>query len=315
MRDPLLVIGGVTDQMAQKLEQSFALHHREEIADINAWMRDFGPGVRQILTNGHYGVPADLMNALPNLAMVSCYGVGYDNIDTDACIAKGIVATHTPDVLNAEVATTAIMLLMATYRELLRDEAWARSGRWKTQGNAPLTRSLDNQTIGILGMGRIGQEIARKLAPWSPTILYHTRTQKDVPYEYVADLTDMARRSDALVVITPGGPATHHLVDALVLDALGPDGTLVNVARGSVVDEEALVAALRAGSLGWAGLDVFEQEPAIPDALCAMSNVVLLPHVGSATNETRAAMGDLAVENLVQFQKAGTVLTAVPECK
>lgn len=274
-----------------------------------------GQPVRQVLTDGHIGVSAEIMAALPDLQMVSCYGVGYDNIDTGACVARGVVATHTPDVLNAEVATTAILLLMACYRELLRDEAWARSGDWERQGNAPLTRSVDHQTIGILGMGRIGQEIARKLAPWSPTVLYHSRTPKDVPFEHVPDLVEMAQRSDALIVITPGGAATLGLVSAEVLAALGPQGTLINVARGSVVDEVALVAALSGGTLGWAGLDVFVDEPRIPDALKAMSNVVLLPHAGSATVETRHAMGMLAVDNLLQFQEDGTVKTPVPECQ
>ena len=315
MPEPLLLIGDVTEPMTERLGQVFDLHFIEEIKSMDTWLRDVGPEVRQVLTNGHYGVPLDIMDRLPKLEMISCYGVGYDNIDTDACLAKNIIATHTPDVLNAEVATTAVLLLLACYREFLRDEAWARSGRWKSNGNAPLSRSVENQTIGILGMGRIGQEIARKLAPWSPNILYHTRTPKDVPYEYVSDLVEMAQRSDALIVITPGGPSTYHLVDAVVLDALGPKGTLINVARGTVVDEEALVAALRAEKLGWAGLDVFEDEPNIPVALSAMANVVLLPHVASATVETRAAMGDLAVDNLLQFQKDGTVLTAVPECQ
>ncbi|MFK7876560.1 MAG: 2-hydroxyacid dehydrogenase [Paracoccaceae bacterium] len=315
MTDPVLLIGDVTAPMRTRLGEHFELHFREEIEDLTAWLADTGPHVRQVLTNGHYGVPPEILDHLPNLKMVSCYGVGYDNIDTTTCVSRGIVVSHTPDVLNAEVATTAIMLMMACYREILHDDAWARSGDWARKGNAPLTRSVDNQTIGILGMGRIGQEIARKLAPWNPEILYHTRTPKDVSFEHVPDLIEMARRSDTLIVITPGGAATRHLVDALVLDALGPKGTLINVSRGTVVDEEALIAAMKAGRLGWAGLDVFEDEPNIPPALAAMSNTVLLPHVGSGTIETRAAMGNLAVENLVQFQKDGTVVTPVPECR
>lgn len=315
MADPLLIIGDVTEAMTARLNSAYDLHVLPEIADVPGWISTHGAATTQVLTNGHWGVPADIMDGLPNLRMVSCYGVGYDNIDTATCVARGVMVTHTPDVLNAEVATTALMLLMACYRELLRDEAFARSGDWEAKGNAPLTRSLDGRTIGILGMGRIGQEIARKLSVFDPEILYHTRTPKDVPFEHVADLTEMARRAEALIVITPGGAATRHLVNAQVLEALGPGGTLVNVARGSVVDEAALVAALEAGTLGWAGLDVFEAEPRIPDALKAMPNVVLLPHVGSATVETRAAMGDLAVDNLLQFKQDGTVKTPVPECQ
>ena len=205
--------------------------------------------------------------------------------------------------------------MLACYRELLRDDAWVRSGDWAARGNAPLTRSPDGQVVGILGMGRIGQEIARRLAPWDPTILYHSRSPKDVPHTYVADLVEMARRSDVLICITPGGAATRHLVDAKVIAALGPAGTLINVSRGTVIDEAAMIRALQDGTLGWAGLDVFENEPEVPEALRALSNVVLLPHVGSATVETRAAMGALTVDNLLQHLADGTVRTPVPECR
>lgn len=299
----LLQIGGVTDVMKDRLEAAFTIH------------REPGDTITHIVTNGHDGVPADVMAACPNLQMISCYGVGYDAIDAAEAVRRGIMVTHTPNVLNSEVATTAVMLMLACYRELLRDDAYARSGAWERKGNAPLTRSPDDQTVGILGLGRIGQAIADKLAPWNPTILYHSRSAKDVPYEYVADLTEMARRSDVLICITPGGPATDKLVDANVLEALGPNGTLINVSRGSVVDEDALIAALQLGKLGWAGLDVFAQEPKVPDALCKMPNVVLLPHVGSATVETRAAMGALTVDNLLQHLADGTVKTPVPECQ
>lgn len=314
MPDPLLVICPVTEPMKDRLAPHFDLHYLNDIKDIGAWGRE-NLNARQILTDGHYGVTAEVMSSLPNLSMISCYGVGYDNIDTDACNVRRIVATHTPDVLNAEVATSAIMLLMACYRELLRDQHWAKTGLWAEHGVAPLTRSLDHRTIGILGMGRIGQEISRKLAPWSPEILYHTRTPKDGPLEHVLDLVDMARRVEAMIVITPGGAATRHLVNKEVIEALGPQGTLINVARGSVVDEEAMIDALVDGRLGWAGLDVFEDEPRIPARLAKLKNVVLTPHIGSATVECREAMGSLAIENLLQFQKDGTVKTPVPECQ
>lgn len=311
----LLVIGDLTPVMEDRLTGVYTLHKRDEIADLYAWLDTVGPGVEQVLTNGHYGVPEAIAAKLPKLKMISCYGVGYDNIDAKALMDQGIVTSHTPDVLNAEVATTAILLLMACYREILRDDAWVRSGDWETKGNAPLTRTVDNQVIGILGMGRIGQEIARKLEPWNPTILYQTRTAKDVPYEHVPDLVDMAGRCDALIVITPGGAATKHLVNKDVLEALGPEGTIVNVARGTVIDEAAMIDALQSGKLGWAGLDVFEDEPRVPEALREMQNVVLLPHMGSATVETRRAMGDLSVDNLLKFLEDGAVLTPVPECQ
>jgi lactate dehydrogenase-like 2-hydroxyacid dehydrogenase len=254
------------------------------------------------------------MSALSNLKVISGYGVGYDAIDVTEAVRRNILVAHTPNVLNQEVATTALLLLLACYRELLRDDAYVRSGDWQAKGNAPLTRSMDKQTVGILGLGRIGQAIADKLAPWGATVVYHSRTKKDVPYRYFDSLTEMASACDALICITPGGPSTHKIVNAEVLEALGPNGTLINVSRGSVVDEAALIEALGSGKLGWAGLDVFEAEPMVPQALRDLPNTVLLPHVGSATVETRAAMGALTVDNLLQHLKDGTVVTPVPEC-
>lgn len=197
---------------------------------------------------------------------------------------------------------------------MLRDDAYVRSGAWEAKGGAPLTRSADNQTIGILGLGRIGQAIADKLAPWNPKILYHSRSKKDVEYTYYDNLLAMAHDSDVIICITPGGPSTNKIVNAEVIEALGPNGTLINVSRGSVIDETALINALETGALGWAGLDVFEGEPHVPERLRALPNVTLLPHVGSATHETRAAMGNLTVDNLLQHLTDGTVVSAVPEC-
>lgn len=308
----LLLIGPATEPMIERMKTAFTVHDWSGL-DM-AWLAKNGDRITHVATNGHDGVKPEIMDALPNLQMISCYGVGYDAIDTIKSRERGIVVTHTPHVLNAEVATTAVLLILACYRELLRDDAHVRSGAWEAKGNAPLTRSADNQTIGILGLGRIGQCIADKLAPWNPVILYHTRSKKDVPYTYYADLTAMARDSDILICITPGGPATEKLVNAEVLDALGPQGTLINVSRGSVVDEEELIRALQSGRLGWAGLDVFDREPHVPQALRDLSNVVLLPHVGSATKETRTAMGNLTVDNLLQHLGDGTVLSPVPEC-
>jgi lactate dehydrogenase-like 2-hydroxyacid dehydrogenase len=301
----LLQIGGVTDTMRTRLEAAFTIHQ----------MDNFDPEkITHVVTNGHDGVNADLMASLTNLQAVSGYGVGYDAIDANAAAARGINVTHTPNVLNQEVATTAVLLYLAIYRELLRDDAYARSGDWEAKGGAPLTRSVDNQTIGILGLGRIGQAIADKLAPWHPTIVYHTRTKKDVDYKYYDNLTAMAHDCDVLICITPGGPSTNKIVNAEVMAALGSNGTLINVSRGSVVDEAAMIEALSSGKLGWAGLDVFAGEPHVPPALRALPNTVLLPHVGSATVETRAAMGALTVDNLLQHLKDGTVISAVPEC-
>lgn len=301
----LLQIGGITDAMKSRLDAAFTIHPLDNHDPAK---------ITHVITNGHDGVKPDIMNSLPNLQAISCYGVGYDSIDVEAAKAKGVVVTHTPNVLNAEVATTAVLLMLSCYREVLRDDSYVRDGAWEAEGNAPLTRSADNQAVGILGLGRIGQAIADKLAPWNTKIIYHTRTKKDVDYTYYDNLTAMAHDADVLICITPGGPSTNKIVNAEVLEALGPNGTLINVSRGSVVDETALIKALQTGKLGWAGLDVFEKEPHVPQALRDHPRTVLLPHVGSATVETRAAMGNLTVDNLLQHLKDGTVISPVPEC-
>ncbi len=310
----LLLIGGATPVMLDRLGEKFTIHKTTDMDDPAAWLADNGSKISYVATNGHDGVKPAYVDAMPNLKAISCYGVGYDAIDTTQAVSRGIVVTHTPNVLNAEVATTTVLLMLACYREILRDDAYVRAGRWEAEGNAPLTRSADGQTVGILGLGRIGQAIADKMAAFDATIVYHSRNQKDVPYKYYSDLKEMARDVDVLVCITPGGAATNKIVNAEVMEALGPQGTLINVSRGSVVDEAALIEALQSGKLGWAGLDVFEAEPKVPEALRKLDNVVLLPHVGSATNETRAAMGALTVDNLLQHLEDGTVISAVPEC-
>ena len=307
----LLQIGDISDEMRTRLAERFDIHVMSDLPE--SWLAEHGAKIDYIATNGHDGVPAAVMEACPNLKMVGCYGVGYDAIDTSACAARNIPVSHTPNVLNGEVANTALMMMLALYREMLRDDAYVRSGKWATDGNAPLTRTADGRRVGILGMGRIGQEIARKLSVFDADIHYHTRSEKDVPFTYHANLVEMAKAVEVLIVITPGGASTKHLVNTDVLNALGPDGMLINVARGSVVDETALVAALEEGRLGYAGLDVFEAEPVVPKALYAMPNVVLLPHVGSATHETRAAMGALVVDNIISHLDSGKLISSVPE--
>lgn len=301
----LLQIGGITDTMRERLEAAFTIHQ------TNRYDAD---KITHVVTNGHDGVNPELMASLTNLKVISGYGVGYDAVDAKEAARRGIIVTHTPNVLNQEVATTAVLLMLACYREVLRDDAYVRSGNWEAKGNAPLTRTADGQTVGILGLGRIGQAIADKLAPWNTKIVYHSRNKKDVAYTYYDNLTAMAHDCDVIICITPGGPSTNKIVNAEVMEALGPQGTLINVSRGSVVDEAALIDALQSGKLGWAGLDVFEGEPHVPQALRDLPNTVLLPHVGSATVETRAAMGALTVDNLLQHLKDGTVISAVPEC-
>lgn len=308
----LLLIGGGMPEVRERLATSF------EVIDLpNAGEAEFltaqGEGIVAVAT--FKGIAPEVMAALPDLKVISSFGVGYDSIDAVEAARRGILVGHTPDVLNDEVADTTIMLWLATSKHLVQGDAWARSGQWEEKGNYPLTKSVRGRTVGILGLGRIGQAIAEMASMFDARVIYHTRSKKDVPYTYYGDLVEMAQAAEVLIVITPGGAATRHLVNAEVMNALGPEGILVNVSRGSVVDEPALIAALQDGRLGGAGLDVFEAEPHIPDALKALDNVVLAPHIGSATVETRDAMGALVCENLESWLAGGTIKACVPECK
>ena len=314
MSKTIFVIGDITQSMHDQLADEFDLNFAKTMSDPMQWLDDHGADISYVLTNGHDGLSNDMMARLPKLELISNYGVGYDAIDVEAAAARGIITTHTPGVLSEEVATTALLLMLAGYRDLAFSEAHVRSGDWQSHGNAPLTKSADNRVVGILGLGRIGEAIARKLTPFQATILYHNRTPKDVPYEYVSDLTSMAQRCDVLMVATPGGAGTNKIINKQVIEALGPQGMLINVARGSVVDEAALIEALAAGTLGSAGLDVFEKEPAVPEALRNMKQVVLTPHIGSATEETRQQMGQLCVDNITRHHSTGAVYSPVPEC-
>lgn len=312
----LLLIGGATERMRKVMDDNFTVHPLFDMDDQQSWLTANGAGILAVATDGHWGAKDEIVRHLPNLKVISSNGVGYDNIDAKSLNAKGILVSHTPNVLNAEVANTAILLWLATSRRLIRDDRYVRSGDWVKNGSSPLTHSVDSKKVGILGLGRIGEELARRLSAFDADISYHSRNEKpDVAYRYYPKLVDMAADVDVLICITPGGAATRHLVNAEVMNALGPEGTLINVGRGTVVDEPAMVSALAEGRLGFAGLDVFENEPQIPADLAAMDNVTLLPHVGSATVETRQAMGDLTTANLVQFLKDGTVISPVPECQ
>jgi lactate dehydrogenase-like 2-hydroxyacid dehydrogenase len=311
----LLIIGEITTEMRDRLDGRLDVHDAHRIDDMASFLGREGTNIRYALTDGHYGVPRDWMEAMPNLALISNYGVGYDAIDVDLSVSRGVLVTHTPQVLNDEVATTALMLMLASYRNLLASDAFVRAGRWPDEGHMRLSRSADSRRVGILGLGRIGLALAHKLEPFHAKIAYHNRTPRDVPYRYYGDLAEMAAACEVLFVVTPGGDDTRGIVDRRVLDALGPEGLLVNVSRGSVVDEPALVTALQDGRLGGAGLDVFADEPNVPEALLAMPNVVLTPHIGSATVETRRAMGNLVVDNLLQHLADGRVISPVPECR
>ena len=315
MKSGLLIAGAVPDDLLRLLKQDFELSILPYSDDLDAWLKDHAEGIEYVVTNGQDGLALPLMASLPNLKLITCYGVGYEGINVKAAAERGIFVSHTPDILNNEVATTAILLMLACYRNLLADDQYVRSGAWAKNGPAPLSRTADGQKVGILGLGRIGKAVAQKLSVFGADISYHGRNRQDVAYRYCPDLVDMAHACDVLIWVMPGGAQTRHIVNKEVIEALGPKGTLINVGRGSSVDEAALLQALHSGKLGWAGLDVFEDEPNVSSALCAMNNVVLLPHAGSATKETRAAISALVRENLLCHQRVGRVLTPVPETK
>jgi lactate dehydrogenase-like 2-hydroxyacid dehydrogenase len=255
-----------------------------------------------------------LLDALPNLEIISVFGVGYDGVPIDYCRKRGIKVTNTPDVLTEDVADTAVALLLMCARGFVNANRLLLKGDWGT-GAGMLTTKVAGKRAGILGLGRIGKAIADRLAAFQMQIAYTGRSKQDVRWAYIADLAALAARSDFLIVAAPGGPATRNIVDADVLKALGSNGTLINIARGSLVDETALTAALKAGTIRGAGLDVFANEPNVPQELLAMDNVVLLPHVGSATSETRQAMGDLCRANLDSWFAGNGVKTLVAELR
>ena len=282
----------------QALNAAYTVHRLWQASDRAALLAEIAPRVRAIATSGGAGADAALIDALPRLEIISCFGVGVDAIDTAHCQAKGVIVTNTPDVLTDEVADLAIGLTLATLRRLPQGDAFVRSGQWPT-GKFPLADKLGGKVMGILGFGRIGQAIGKRAEACGVTVVYSgPRAKAGLPQLYYADLAAMARDSDILMIACPGGPETERLVNAEVLAALGPKGYVVNIARGSVVDEPALVDALVQGRLKGAGLDVFANEPQVPEALFKLDNVVLQPHVGSATHQTREAMGDLVVRNL-----------------
>lgn len=315
MAIPLLLTGPSMPFVRHQLEARYEVHDLQAATDKQGFLDAVGPAIRAVATAGNGGVDAALMRRLPALEIVAHFGVGYDPVDTTHAASVGVVVTNTPDVLTEEVADTAMGLLLMAVRELSAAERWVRAGRWQSDGAFPLTRgSLQGRRLGIFGLGRIGMAIARRAEAFGLSIAYHNRRKvPDAPYAYHASLVDLAAAVDTLMVVAPGGASTRHAVNTAVLEALGPDGVLVNVGRGSVVDEAALVAALEAGKLMGAGLDVFEAEPRIHPGLMSREDVVLLPHVGSASVPTRQAMGQLQVDNLAAWFDGRGPLTPVPE--
>ncbi len=311
----VLLIGQKKPVMVKGLEPSVTLHYLVDAKDPDAFLKSIADKVRAIaIAYTSNKIDAAFMQKLPMLEQISSFGVGYDHIDAKWAGEHGIIVTNTPEVLNEEVADTALGLLLCTVREFPKAERFLRAGKWP-QAQYPLTKAtLRNRTVGMVGMGRIGKAIARRLEAFGVPVVYHSRNpQKGVSYKHYPKLLDMARDVDTLMVIVPGGAATANMINAEVLTALGPKGILINMARGSVVDEPALIAALKDRTIYSAGLDVFAKEPQVPSALVEMDHVVLFPHLGSSTEVTRAAMDQLVADNILAWAAGKPPLTPVPE--
>ncbi len=311
MNPELLVVADLPppDIMAA-LEERYVLHRLWEADDPQALLAKVAPSVRGIVTTGADGASAALIKALPHAEIIAIYGVGFDAVDLDAAKAAGIRVTNTPGVLTDDVADLAIGLTLALLRRICAADRFVRDGKWK-EGGFPLTTKLTGKRVGILGLGQIGGALPQRLAGFEVKLAYHSVTEKDVPHTYFDDVVALGRFSDVLIVTAAGGPSTRGLVNRAVLDAIGPEGILVNVARGSVVDQDALVQALVDKRLGGAALDVFADEPRVPIELVNMDNVVLTPHMASGTVETRRAMGTLVIRNLDAHFAGRPLLTPV----
>ncbi len=297
---------------SQALDLHYTVHDRTHELDP-AGFDKIAPHIVGVAATGESPVPASLLQRLPAARVISVFGVGYDGVDVTAAKACSIPVTHTPAVLSEDVADLAIALVLSVARRVAQADAFVRAGRWP-EGPIALGRKVSGARMGIVGMGRIGQAIAQRAQAFGMSIAYTARSAKpQLAYRFFPDPTSLASQSDFLVVITPGGAATRHLIDAKVLAALGPQGFLINVARGSVVDEEALIQALREGTIAGAGLDVFADEPRVPQALCQMQQVVLTPHMASATTQTRQAMADLAFANMQAGIEGRPLITPIPE--
>jgi lactate dehydrogenase-like 2-hydroxyacid dehydrogenase len=310
----ILAVANVHPLYLKALKEVFQVHERAHEGDL-AVFAELAPRIVGIAAGGESTVSRSLLEQLPNLKLVSVFGVGYDGIDAKAAVERGVMVTHTPGVLSDDVADLAMGLVLAVSRQIVQADQHVRHGRWP-QGPMPLGRKVSGSRMGIVGLGRIGAAIARRALAFDMSVAYTARTEKPGSgYQFYPTAEQLAAAVDFLVVITPGGQGTRHLINGAVLSALGPKGYLINVARGSVVDELALIEALQAGRIAGAGLDVFAAEPHVPEALWGMPNVVLTPHMASATDQTRRDMADLAFANMQAGVAGRPLLTPVPECQ
>jgi len=310
MKIDVLSLGKFPDATMDSLRSHFSLHHlfhQPKPEEIGA---ELAPRIRALATEANRGASRELIARLPNLEIISCFGVGLDLVDLTAARERGIPVTNTPGILADEVADLAIGLMLASARQIPYADRYVREGLWQSRGPIGLGRSVGHKTMGVLGLGGIGRAIADRGAAFRMRVIYSgPRPKAGVPYEYVADPVELARQSDFLMVACKGGPETQHLVSSAVIEALGPNGTLVNVARGTVVDEGAMIHALREGRLGFAALDVFESEPNVAPALLELPNVIVQPHHGSGTVETRTAIGQLMIDNILAHFAGQPLLT------
>jgi lactate dehydrogenase-like 2-hydroxyacid dehydrogenase len=312
MKPEIVIVGPMYPATQARLEAEFAAHRLWEAPDRAAFLRGHADRVRGVAVYSLHGCSAEVIEALPRLEIIACIGVGVDRIDLACAKARGVAVTNTPDVVTDDTADIALALMLAVERRVAEADTFTRRGDW-LGGELPFGRAMRGRKLGILGLGRIGVAIAKRAEAFGMEIAYQGPRQKaQIPYRYFADPAELARWSEIMVVACPGGEATRNLVNRTVIEALGAKGTLINIARGSIVDEAALVAALQSGALGAAGLDVYADEPRVPEALRALSNVVLTPHIGSATHDTRRAMGDLMIDNLHAHFAGRKLPTPVP---
>lgn len=300
----LLLVESLPRPVLDQLETNFVLHHYEDVTKLG----NLALKIRAIATGGGSGVPADLMAALPNLEIIAVNGVGTDAINLEEARKRGIHVSITTGLVTNDVADMAMMLILALQRQLCHNEAWLRSGQW-AQGNPPLARSLTGAKLGLAGFGHISQAIAKRANSFGMDIAYYNRHQKETSLNFIPDLADLAKWADILVVAVSGGPATANLINAEILEALGPDGVIVNIARGSIIDETALLDALKNRKIRGAGLDVFQNEPKINPEFFTLKNTVLQPHQASATRETRLKMGENVAANLLAHFEGRPLIT------
>ncbi|HYF57986.1 MAG TPA: 2-hydroxyacid dehydrogenase [Burkholderiaceae bacterium] len=311
MTSPVLLMTPLHAPTQRELESTREVHRHWSAPDRDALVASLADRCEVVVTSGGRGLEAAMMRALPKLKLVACFGVGVDAIDVEHARAHGIAVTNTPDVLTDDVADLAVALMLASLRQVVSADRWVREGRWVSQGAMPLATAVARRKVGIVGLGRIGAAIATRCEAFGTEVAWHGPRRKDVKWAYFDDPVALARWADVLIAACPGGPATKGIVSRAVLEALGPRGHFVNIARGSVVDQPAMVELLKSGALGGAGLDVFDDEPNVPADLIALPHVVLQPHQASATDDTRGAMGRLVLDNVAAWFDGRPLVTPV----